>query len=300
MAASPHPTPVPSRSRIQQLWTQSIAVRPRGLALAREKGWVLAWDEQDWLYLFTAAGERQGQARAPGPLAAACAAEDGSHYAAVGKAGEVWWLAPDLMPRWERSMPRPAVAVAMDSFGQCVAVCDAQGNVQVFDRSGQPVCQLQSARPLHHLAFVPSRPMIVGSADFGLAAGFDFQGRWLWREGLVAHVGSLAVSGTGSRVVLACFTEGLLSYALDGRKQGRIAVPEPCRLVALTYDARLVLAAGLSDRLRLLDPDGRVLHTHRLAKPAIALAVGPLGETAVVALAEGGLIGLDLREVARS
>jgi hypothetical protein len=197
-------------------------------------------------------------------------------------------------------MPHAAVAVAMDPLGQYLAVSDKKGHVGVFDSCGQSVCRLESPRPLHHLAFVPEAPVVVGSADFGLVAGFDLRGRWLWRDGLVANVGSLAASGSGQRIVLACFSEGLVGYALDGRKLGHQPVPEACRLVALTYDGRLSLVAGLSNRLLLIDTDGRVVHTHALVKSPAALALGPLGDTAVVAQTDGPLIGLNLGDIVRT
>jgi hypothetical protein len=258
---------------------------------------VLAWGEGDWLYLLDGRGERQGQARTPGRLVAACGAEDGSYYAAVGKKGEVWWLTPDLIPRWERALSGPAVAVAMDPFGQYVAAADEHGQVRILDRNGGAVCELQSPRPLYHLAFVPAAPVVIGSADYGLVTSFDFKGRWLWRDGLVAHVGALSVSGNGHRIVLACFSEGLLTYSLTGQKLGRHGLAEPSRLVSVAYDGRLGLVAGLSRRVRLIDAEGQVLYTHGLERPAVAVALDALGETGVVAQAEGPLVALDLRAV---
>jgi hypothetical protein len=281
---------------VRQLWSQPIAVAPRGVALAREKGWLLAWDDKHWLYLLNGSGERQGQTRTPRDLTVACCAEDGTQYAAAGSKGEVWWLAPDLVPRWERSVPHRAVAAAMDPFGQYLAVADSRGAVRLFDRYGRTVSQLQSPRPLHHLAFVPAAPLLVGSADYGLVTCFDLAGNWVWREGLVAHVGSLAVSGDGSRIILACFTEGLQRYSLAGKKMGRLPLAEPCRLTALTFDGSSAAVAGLSNRLLLLDADGRTLVNYLLPRPAAALALAALGDTAVVGLADGPLLGIDLRE----
>jgi hypothetical protein len=287
---------MPAGRAVRQLWSQPIAVAPRGVALAREKGWLLAWDDKHWLYLLNAQGERQGQARTPKDLTVACCAEDGTHYAAAGSKGEVWWLAPDLVPRWERSVPHRAVAAAMDPFGQYLAVADSRGAVRLFDRYGRAVSQLQSPRPLHHLAFIPSAPLLVGSADYGLVTCFDLAGHWVWRDGLVAHVGSLAASGDGSRIMLACFTEGLQGYSLAGQKTGRLPLAEPCRLAALTFDGSLTAVAGLSNRLVILDADGRTLSSYLLTKPAAALALAALGESAVVGLADGPLLGVDLRE----
>ena len=66
------------------------------------------------------------------------------------------------------------------------------------------------------------------SADFGLTACYDSAGRCVWRDGLVAHAGSLAVSGDGSVLVLACFSEGLCYYAITIQKRG-ISWPTPRR-----------------------------------------------------------------------
>jgi hypothetical protein len=284
--------PVPLRAALQPLWVQNLGAAPRGLALARESNGLLVWDQTNWLYLLSRKGERQAQIQAPGSLAAACCADDGSSYAAVSKKGEVWWLAPDLTPRWQRTVPQRAVAVALDPFGQYLAVGDSRGCLYFLDRHGRPRSQIQCPRPLHHLAFVPAAPFVVGSADYGLVACFDLDAQCVWLDGLVAHVGSLAVSGDGEQLLLACFTEGLQRYNLAGCKQGRLALGEPCRLAALAFDGRLVLAAGLSNRLHLLDRDGRLLCTHLLDKTPVALRLGALGDTAVTALSDGRIIAL--------
>jgi hypothetical protein len=271
-------------------------VTAQGVALAREKGWVLTWDETSWLYLLNRAGERQAQMRLAGGLAAAGCADDGSAYAAVGKRGEVCWLAPDLMARWERSLPHPALAVALDSFGQYLAASDIRGTLQIFNRLGRPVCQLQSPRPLHYLTFVPGAPFLLASADYGLVACFDLTGRWVWRDGLVAHVGALTVSGDGSQILLACFSEGLQRYTLSGSKQGRLAVRETCRLASLTFDGNKILLTGMGKELSLLNREGRTLATHTLQAPAHSLAMAALGDSAVAAQADGSVIGLGLRD----
>jgi hypothetical protein len=272
---------------------------PRGLALAREPGWLLVWDEHSWLYLLNRTGQRQGQTRARGTLAAVCGADDGSAYAAVGSTGEVWWLAPDLMPRWERTLPHRAVAAALDSFGQYLAVADANGQLHLFSRAGRPVCQVQALRPLVHLAFVTEAPLLVGSADFGLVACFDLTGRCVWRDGLVANIGALTVSGDGARIMLACFSEGLLCYSLAGRRQDRLPLSEPCGLAALSYDGRFTLAGTLDSRLLLLDREGQNLTSYPLDHPAAALALAPLADSAFAALPDGHVVALDLRDVLR-
>jgi hypothetical protein len=288
MAAAPKP------GSMRQAWSHPLPANPQGVALARERGWVLAWDVNHWLYLLNRSGERQAQWHAPAPLAGACCADDGSAYAAVGARGEAWWLAPDLMPRWERALPYPATAVALDPLGHYLAACDNRGNLHLYDLTGRPVFRVPTPRPLHHLAFVPAAPFLMGSADYGLVACFDAAGRQVWRDGLVAHVGSLAVTGDGSLAVLACFSEGLQRYSVTGQNLGRLALAEPCRLAAVTFDGRFLLAAGLDPQLRLLDRDGQTLCTHTLDQPVAGLALGALGDQAVVALNDGPIMRLEL------
>src|SRR5207248_6874266 len=120
---------------------------------------------------------------------------------------EVWLLAPDLAPRWERAVPRRAVACALSPLGDYLAVSDGGGALHVFDRLGRPAWHAANPRPLRYLCFVAERAALVGAADFGLVACFGEGGRGLWRDSPVAHVGSLAASGDGGTLVLACFTE---------------------------------------------------------------------------------------------
>lgn len=285
------PTPLPA---IPSLWSHNLSAPPRGLCLAREKGWLLAWDEKHWLYLLNQAGKLQGQRQFPTGISAACCADDGSALAAIGHQGEVWWLAPDLSTRWEQRLPARTVTAAIDSFGQYLAVSDVQGGLHLLDRLGRVFGTVQSPRPFQHLAFVPTKCYIVGSADFGLVAGLDFKGRWAWRDGLVVHVGALAVSGDGEQVALACFSEGLHRYAMTGQKLEPIRTREPCRLVSLTFDGSRMLVSGLSNQFLLLDGSGQVLRQFPLDAPPAALAIGALGQAAFVALPEGRIVALDL------
>jgi hypothetical protein len=291
--------PIPSPGAVP-LWSHALPDLPRGLALLRETSWTLVWDDKHWLHLFNRSGALQGQVRPAEELVTACGADDGSSIAAAGGRGKVWWFAPDLTIRWEQTIGDKALAAAMDPFGQYLAVADARGRLHVFDRKGRPSFQLEVPRPLHHLAFVPAAPYLVGSSDFGLVACLEWPGRWAWRDGLVAHTGALTVNGTGDLIVLACFTEGLRRYSVKDRAQGRLPVGEPCRLASVSFDGNLILAADLAHRLLLFDRTGQTLYIHPLAKPPVSLALSPLGDTAVVALAGGQVTALDLRSVLRT
>jgi hypothetical protein len=268
-------------------WSHPLPARPRGLSLAREKGSLLTWDETHWLYLLSRDGQRQAQRHLGPALAAACLSDDGSACSAFSTAGDLWWLAPDLTTRWQVSMPAAALAVAVDPLGHYVAVAlaDERGSLHIY-QGAKAVMTVSCPRPVHHLAFVPQEPLLVASADYGFVGAFDLAGRCVWRDGLVAHVGGLAVTGDGNQLVLACFSEGLQRYGAGGRRLERLSLEESCRLVAISFAGQQVLVGGLSKRLLLLNSAGKTLATHALDQSAIALALGPLGDYCVIALAD--------------
>jgi hypothetical protein len=279
------------------LWSQSISAPVRGLSLVREREWALAWDGPNGLYLFNHAGVIQAQRPSPVPIAAACAAEDGGAYAIGGlQTPLVCWLAPDLAPRWQRSLPQRITAVAMEPLARCVAVADAGGTLRLLDAGGQTLWKATTPRPLHHLAFVPEKAILVGAADFGLVLCFGASGECLWRDGLVAHVGSLAVSGDGNYVLLACFSDGLHRYSTDGPgSQQRIPLESPCRLAAVSYDGDSLLTADRPQRLCLRDPKGDIREQLNLDAPVAAVALGALADFAVAGLASGTILRFDER-----
>jgi hypothetical protein len=280
------------------LWSQAPPAAPRGLALAREKNLVLVWDEAQTLSLYHLLGHPQARRQLPGAVACACAADDGSAFAAGGTAGELWWLAPDLTTLWQQRLPFPLVAVALDPHGNYLAAADEHSRVWLYTRPGQRIGKVTCVRPLRYLAFAPGLPVVFGSADFGLVGSFDLAGQWRWRDGLVAHVGGLAVRGTDGQVVLSCYSGGLQRYDADGRNLGSRAVAESCQLAALNYDGTRTLVAGPA-RLLLLGEQGQALQTFDSGKAVVGAALGALGEHAVVAQAGGPVIGLDVRGAQR-
>jgi hypothetical protein len=270
---------------MQPLWSHALHGRPRGLSLAREKGWLLTRDDDHWLYLLTRDGRRQAQ-RKPGPqVTAACCADDGSACVAAGGTA-LWWLAPDLTERWQVSLPAPALAVTVDAFGQYAAVADDRGGLHLYSAGGQRLAGAACPRPVHHLAFAVAAPQLLASADFGFVGCFDLAGQMVWRDGLVAHVGALAVTGVGSEVLLACFSEGVQRYASDGRKLDRLAPAEPARLVSVDFAATRIVIGGLTNRLLLVDSSGRELDAQELERSAVAIALGPLGDYVMLALGD--------------
>jgi hypothetical protein len=95
-------------------------------------------------------------------------------------------------------------------------------------------------------------------------------------------------------VILACFTDGLRFYDRAGKPQGAAPLPEPCRLVAMSYVGDRLVVSGLEQRLYLLNRGGTPQMAVKVAGPAVALAMGALGRSIIVGLADGRVLGLDL------
>src|SRR5262249_14237160 len=106
-----------------------------------------------------------------------------------------------------------------------------------------------------------------------------------------------AVTGSGGVIALACFTEGLVCYALAGPRQRRLPQAAPCARVSLSYTGDAILTAGLDDRVALRDRFGAERGSLSLGARVTALALGALGESAVVGLADGRVVKLATGEV---
>ena len=63
---------------------------------------------------------------------------------AVGAAGEVWWLAPDLATRRQQTLPQPQVAAALDPYGGYLAVAGACMPNRISDVLG--ICRDELAK----------------------------------------------------------------------------------------------------------------------------------------------------------
>ncbi|HEX4591254.1 MAG TPA: hypothetical protein VH120_15060 [Gemmataceae bacterium] len=277
------------------LWTHRLATAAGGLALARETGHVLAWDAHPWLVLLNRRGEVQGQVKLEAPVVAGAAADDGSALALADDRGQVAWLARDLAPRWRLRLPHRPTAIAIDPLGRGLAVADAGGRLLLLDATGNRLRPpIETPRPLVHLLVPPAAPMLLVASDFGLVGGVDSHGRWLWQDTPIVHLGGLASSGDGQTVAASCFSEGVRRYNGSGRPQPVLPTPEPCRLVMLTYGGGRALVAGVFGGVHLLDGDGKVLFDYRTDQPVVGAGLAPQGDQAVIALADGRVLGLEL------
>jgi hypothetical protein len=269
---------------VELLWSQQVAVPLRGLAPARERGWVLSWDMQDGLHLWDRQGNLQAHGRPPAAVASAAASADGRHFVVLSQDGRLWLLAPDLSLRWEHGAPGRGGAVALAPQGERVAAAIGS-TLYLLDSNGKGLWAVPTPRPLRHLVFVPERPLLVGCADFGFIGCFDAAGQLQWRDAPVAHIGSLATNSDGSCIVLACFSDGVCAYAVGRNQPQRLAGEAICHLADISYTGDSLLMAGVENRVFLRPQEGTFRGQFAADGPVIGIALGPLGDYVVVATA---------------
>lgn len=270
----------------EPLWSRSLGHAVRGLHFAREGELLLARDESQILTLLDSRGDIQATARIAA-LSAACISDDGTTFVAVGAAGQVWWLAPDLTVRRERSVGAPAVAAATDPFGQYLAVSDRKGGLHLLDRNGRTLGQFSTPRPVHHLAFVPMQPHLAAAADLGWAGLLDLTtGNWLWTDRPVSNIGSFAVAGNGDPLLLACFSIGMRRYNSGGYRAS-INLPKACGLIALSFDGQKGVASGAGHELYGFNENGELTLTHELEHTPMALTLSATGDRVFCGFVDG-------------
>lgn len=221
-------------------------------------------------------------------------AADGRSFVWADAAGQVRLAAADGATLWARPAPG-AAALAIDAWGHRVAVAHAT-ELSVLDGQGKTCWHAVPPRPLRHLTFVVESALLLAAAEFALVCAYDPAGNCLWRDGLMTHVGALAVTGEERWAYLACFTRGLCGYHPRHGRQTALASTAPTRLVSVSYRGDHLATVDLDAGLRLWTDPGTLVGEHRFSAPVIALALAPLADYLVAALASGEVIRLDLTD----
>lgn len=266
-----------------------------GLAVAGESGHLLTWADPPQITLWRG-GEILQQRQAALPLRAGACAADGTTYAVASTSGRVWLLGDDLRTRWESQLPAGAVAVALDPLGEWLAAADDKGGLHLLSvRTGKGIWRAEAPRPLHHLAFVPEAPLLIGAAAAGVVVAFDPRGQCLWRQGIAAHLGSLAVSGDGKVIVLAGYGEGPCCFDPAGQRLPLLRKLGPCRRLVLSFDGRMLALEDLDGVVHLATSGCVKLEAHTPQGRILDLALAPLGDAVTLGLQAGGLVELSLQ-----
>lgn len=297
----------PSRLDPATAWTVLTDAPLKGMALAREAGLILAWDEGDQLYLLDLKGQHRSVSRAPNHVLNGAISDDGSLIALLGEGSRLWLLGADLDLLAERSGPPEASVLAIDPHGRYVAVSSRTASVQFFSRHGRPCGKFEPRQPLAFVQFVADRPILLGAAPQGLLAAYELSGggggrldaEELWEERLMSNVGRLAASGDGGMVLASCFTHGVQRFDIRGHNEGAYHLGGTAAHAVPDFAGRVIAVVTLEGELVILGSAGNVRWRTGLTRPAIGLETDPLGRFVLYGHATGEIVRIDLYDDGR-
>ena len=300
MADGPRPS---SRLDPTVSWTVVTDAPLLGLSYAREAGVLLAWDDASHVYLLDGLGDRRYESRAPEKILSAEVSDDGSLVALLLARSRMLLLGPELEPIIERAAPSDATSLAVDSHGRFVAVGTKTVESSLFTRHGKPSAKFETRQPLAHLKFVPSQPLLLGAATYGLlvAVGLSevrlsegLDPEILWEEKLATSVGRLACSGDGGIILASCFTHGVQRYDLQGQNEGSYHLGGTASHAVPDFAGRTIAVATTEGELSILNPAGNVRWKTGLPRPPVGLETDALGRFLFYGLPTGEVSRVDL------
>lgn len=284
-------------------WTVLTEAPLQGMALAREAGLILAWDDADQLYLLDAQGERRSMSRAPDRILAGTISDSGTLIALLGKGPRLWLLSADLEPISDRPAPSDPSALAVDPHGRYVAVGSKLDFTQFFTRHGKQAGRFETKQPLAHLCFVPGQEFLLATAAYGAVLGIELEpggaGRKLraevvWQQALMSNVGRLATTGDGGMVLVSCFAHGVQRYDLRGHNEGSYHLGGTASQAVPDFLGRSIAVATTEGDLAVLNSSGNVRWKTTLPRAVNALEIDALGRYLVYGLPTGEVTRLDL------
>lgn len=263
-----------------------------GFALARESGDTIVLDELGHLYRLDRRGQLASVNRLPDPIRQIAWSDTGSLGVAVAGERSLIVLDGKLKVLWQTDAPEDIVGIAVDPYGDYLAASLADRGTILFSRHRKKVASFETIRPLAHLQFLATEPMLVVAAEHGLLAGYTLGGERLWEEKVLSQIGSLAVAGDGSRIILAGFTHGVPIHDEVGDSLGSMMVDGTATRAAADNTCDRLLVTTLEQALYWVDADGDILWGGQTPEPVTSIAVDPFGESIQLAMPEAGVLRL--------
>lgn len=284
-------------------WTYVTDAPLMGISLAREAGYVLAWDEGENLVLLDVQGQQLLSSRSPARVTSAAVSDDGSLIAAILDGGRIVFLSRELEPLADRAAPPDATSVTVDPHGRYAAVTTRGAGTHFYTKHGKPAGRFETLQPLVHIRFVPDRPMLLGASAYGILVGVDLaqgdragalEAEVRWQQQLLSNVGRLATTGDGGMVLASCFTHGVQRYDARGHNEGAYHLGGTASHAVPDFAGRTIAVATTEGELAILNQGGNVRWKTALGRGPIGLECDALGRFILHGLPTGEITRLDL------
>ncbi|NNJ25515.1 hypothetical protein LzC2_15860 [Planctomycetes bacterium LzC2] len=276
------------------LWGFSADAPLIAVRVAREGGRTLVADQGGGLSMLDAAGRVEHLQRGLKDLSSLAFADSGTAAAAAFGADVLGWVEPDLRVKWRLPMPASITALAVDPHGRHVAVALSNGDVTVYTNRRKRLSRFTALRPLDHLHFLATRPLLVGAADRGLIASYDLRGRQQLDVKTWANCGDLAVTGDGTRMAAAAFNLGVQRFDGSGRVKDTLSTGDSPAKVAMAFRGWGPLAvATLEQQLFRLTAAGEVDWAAPAPAAITDLALDAAGKLMTVGFETGRVVRLE-------
>lgn len=259
------------------------------IAFARESGAFVCLDEAGHLYRIDRDGALGSVNRLRDELLEIAWSDTGNLGAAIVGDRGLMTLTGELKVRWTANLPEDILAIAVDPHGHYICATLADGGTIVFSSLKKKVASFETIRPLAHVKFIASEPVIMAAAEHGLLCCHTLGGEKLWDEQVLSNCGSLSVSGDGSRLMMASFTHGIQVFDDVGETVGAYMIDGTAAMAATSFSGDKVAACTLERQCFWIDEDGEPLWLTELPEDAVDLAIDPLGDWMAVGLPELGI-----------
>ena len=284
-------------------WSVVADAPLRGMALAREAGTILAWDEADRLYLIDVLGTLIVKQKLPARIVAAAISDDGSLTAVVTAGSRLILLDRALEQKIDRAAVPDPSAAAIDPLGRYVAIASREKMIQLYTSYGKIAGKVVSLQPISHLVFVPTKPILLAASAYGAIHAYEiFPGsepgkidlEIAWKEGQLSSVGRLTTTGDAGMILASCFTHGVQRFNAEGKSEGSYHLGGSAAHAAVDFSGRRIAVATAEGELAILNRTGNVRWKTGLPRPAVALECDALGRYIIYGLATGEIDRLDL------
>ncbi|QGQ21442.1 WD40 repeat domain-containing protein [Gimesia benthica] len=270
-------------------WSFSTEAPLLALDLARETGEILAADISGGLYLLDRQGQFLHLNRGIRDVQLVHWSDHGKRGAAIYSDNNICCFDRDLNVIWAISFSVECLAIAMDSYGDYVAVSLASGKTILIDSQKKKVASFETMKPLSYLEFQMTEPRLMGAAENGLVCCYDLEGNCLWTEKHWSNCGGLAMSGDGQRIYLAGFNYGILIFDHEGDSAGTLVFEGTPKVLACDFQGNRIVTATIEQELYWLNQEGKLLWGGIIPDEAIEVACDPFGQWCVCG-AKSGLV----------